>query len=157
VHAYAALPPKAPLLLIAGPWDARHPDARQAAQQLGVSERVRFLGIVDDKDLPALYSGALAFVFPSLYEGFGLPALEAMACGAPVACSNASSLPEVVGDAALLFDPSDVRALTEAMQRLIEDAALRQRLSERGLRRAGTFSWQRNASATLSIYRRIAG
>lgn len=157
VHAYAALPRAAPPLLIAGPWDVRHPDAKQAAQRLGVSERVRFLGPVDDLDLPALYSGALAFVFPSLYEGFGLPALEAMACGAAVACSNVSSLPEVVGDAALLFDPRDVRALAEGMQRLIEDAALRHRLRESGLRRAAAFSWQRNALDTLHLYRRLAG
>jgi alpha-1,3-rhamnosyl/mannosyltransferase len=128
----------------------------QRAQALGLGERIRFLGLVEDVDLPALYSAALAFIFPSRYEGFGLPTLEAMACGTPVACSNVSSLPEVVGEAALLFDPTDLGALTEAMQRLVEDRALRQALSEQGLRRAATFSWERNAAATLDIYRRTA-
>lgn len=156
VSAYAALKASAPPLLVAGPWDARYPEAMQKAQALGLGERIRFLGLVDDVDLPALYSAALAFIFPSRYEGFGLPTLEAMACGTPVACSNVSSLPEVVGEAALLFDPTDLGALTEAMQRLIEDRALRQALGELGLRRAATFSWERNAAATLDIYRRTA-
>ncbi|GIK75402.1 MAG: glycosyl transferase family 1 [Chloroflexota bacterium] len=157
VDACATLPASAPPLLIAGPWDPRYPEAIQRVQALGLEERVRFLGVVDDADLPMLYSAALAFVFPSHYEGFGLPVLEAMACGAPVACSNVSSLPEVVGEAALLFDPTDRQALVDAMGRLIEDAALRQTLRERGLSRASSFSWQRNAFDTLSIYRRLLG
>ncbi|MCS6825704.1 MAG: glycosyltransferase family 4 protein [Caldilinea sp.] len=154
VGAYAALKASAPPLLVAGVWDARYPEALRTAQALGLGERIRFLGLIDDADLPTLYSAAMAFIFPSRYEGFGLPALEAMACGTPVACSNVSSLPEVVGEAALLFDPTDTEALTEAMQRLIEDRGLRQTLSELGLRRAATFSWERNAAATLAIYRR---
>jgi alpha-1,3-rhamnosyl/mannosyltransferase len=157
VEAYATLPAATPPLLLAGPWDPRYPEAMQRVQALDLGERVRLLGVLDDPDLPALYSAALAFVFPSHYEGFGLPVLEAMACGTPVACSNVSSLPEVVGEAALLFDPTDRQTLTDAMGRLVEDAALRQTLRERGLSRAASFSWQRNASHTLSIYRRLLG
>jgi glycosyltransferase involved in cell wall biosynthesis len=102
-------------------------------------------GYVPDTDLPALYSGATAFVFPSFYEGFGIPPLEAMACGAPVVTSNCSSLPEVVGNDAILIDPKDVRALSEAMKKMASDLNLRNNLSERGLNRARLFSWDRSA------------
>jgi alpha-1,3-rhamnosyl/mannosyltransferase len=153
VQAHARLPANSPSLVIAGPWDARYPEAKQIADPA----RVRFLGPIDEADLPALYSAALAFVFPSRYEGFGLPVLEAMACGTPVICGNTSSLPEVVGDAALLIDPADVSALVEALQRLLDDPALRQQLSARGLERAARFSWGRAAAETLAVYRRVAG
>jgi len=118
---------------------------------------VRFLGPVPEDDLPALYAGATLFVFPSLYEGFGLPVLEAMACGTPVACSNTSSLPEVVGDAALTFDPADSSAIARAITRVLADAELRQVLRERGLAQAAGFSWERTAAKTLEVYRRAAG
>mgnify|MGYP000966133241 FL=1 len=112
---------------------------------------MRFTGYVPDADVPALLSGALAFVFPSLYEGFGMPVLEAMACGAPVLAANTSSLPEVAGDAALLVNPEDVAAITAGMARLLNDAALRADLRARGLARAAQFTWQRSAAATLQV------
>ena len=106
-------------------------------------------GYVDDADLAALYSGAVAFVYPSLYEGFGLPPLEAMQCGTPVVTSDTSSLPEVVGDAALTVDPKSVAALAYAMRRLAGDAALREAFRRKGLARAATFSWARTAAAIV--------
>jgi glycosyltransferase involved in cell wall biosynthesis len=115
-------------------------------------EAVLFPGYVPDADLPPIYAGAQALAFPSLYEGFGLPVLEAMACGAPVVCSNTSSLPEVVGDAALLFDPHDVTAITQALHRLLSDDTLHADLQQRGLDRAATFSWDRVAAETEAVY-----
>jgi glycosyltransferase involved in cell wall biosynthesis len=108
---------------------------------------------VAEADLPALYAGAQLFVFPSLYEGFGLPVLEAMACGAPVVCSNTSSLPEVAGDAALLVDPLDVNALAAAIGRVLGDAALADDMRQRGLRQAARFTWAHTAQQTLAVYR----
>ena len=113
-------------------------------------DRVRILGFVDDGDLPALYRNAALFVFPSLYEGFGLPVLEAMACGVPVVCSNASSLPEVAGDAALLVDPLDTDGLTMAMARVLEDPDLRRGMIARGLEQAARFTWERAALQLLT-------
>jgi glycosyltransferase involved in cell wall biosynthesis len=115
-------------------------------------EAVLFPGYVPDADLPPIYAGAQALAFPSLYEGFGLPVLEAMACGAPVACSNTSSLPEVAGDAALLFDPHDVTAITQALHRLLSDDTLHADLQQRGRGRAATFSWDRVAAETEAVY-----
>jgi alpha-1,3-rhamnosyl/mannosyltransferase len=100
-----------------------------------------------------LYAGATVFVMPSLYEGFGLTPLEAMACGVPVVCSNASSLPEVVGDAALLVNPRDGTALAQAIARVLDDAALRDELRAKSLARAAQFSWERTARETLQVYR----
>ena len=140
-------------LVIAGHWDARFPEAREAARRLGLMERVQFAGEVEERDLPAAYSGARLFVFPSLYEGFGLPVLEAMACGAPVICSNTSSLPEVAGDAAVQVDPLDVQGLAAAMARALADETVRAGLRERGLLRAAEFTWERTARATLAVYR----
>jgi len=153
VHAWAAVRSADASLVIAGHWDARYPEARQAASQSGLTNRIFFVGPVAEGDLPALYGGALAFVFPSLYEGFGLPVLEAMACGTPAACSNVSSLPEVASDAALLFDPLDVESIALTLRRLVTDADLRADLRERGLRRAAHFSWERTARQTLEVYR----
>lgn len=161
IKAYARLSPvpgpqsPVPPLLIAGAWDDRYPETKERVSELNLGERVRFLGPVDDADLPALYSGCEIFVFPSLYEGFGLPVLEAMACGAPVMCSNASSLPEVAGDAALLFDPLDVESIAAALRRAIEDGNLRRSLAERSLAQAVNFSWARTAEETLAIYREL--
>ena len=140
-------------LVIAGVWDPRYPEARQRAESLALGKAVRFLGPVAERDLPALYSGATLFTFPSEYEGFGLPVLEAMACGTPVACSNISSLPEVVGDAALTFDPTNTNAIANALNRLLSDTDLRADLRERGLRQAAQFSWERTARDTLAVYR----
>ncbi|KAB8139618.1 glycosyltransferase family 4 protein [Chloroflexia bacterium SDU3-3] len=123
----------------------------QKAAALGVAEHIRFLGYVPDADVPALLTGAAAFAFPSLYEGFGMPVLEAMACGTPVLTSTTSSLPEVAGDAALLVDPRDTAAITAGLARLLGDAALRADLAARGMRRAAQFTWDACARATLPI------
>ena len=156
VEAYSTLNKSSPPLVIAGAWDSRYQESALFVQQLRLANRVRFLGPIADADLPGLYAGALAFIFPSLYEGFGLPVLEAMACGTPVACSNASSLPEVAGEAALFFDPYDSVAIADALARLVDDSSLRNKLHEKGLARAKQFSWERTAAATLAVYRRLA-
>ncbi len=119
------------------------------------ARRVAFTGHVDDPMLRALYAGAEAFVFPSLYEGFGLPPLEAMASGAPVVCSDAASLPEVVGDAALLFPAGDVTAAAGAILRLLDDDSLRASLVAAGRVRAATFTWKRTAEQTVDAYREL--
>ena len=114
--------------------------------------RIRRIGYVDEQDLPSLYSGAAVFVYPSYYEGFGLPILEAMACGAPVISSNTSSMPEVGGDAALYFDPADVQQLSALLLEVTGDENLRNEVSRKGIRQAGAFSWDKTARATLKIY-----
>ncbi len=124
--------------------------------ELGIKERVHFLGRVSSEDLLGLYNAAQLLVHPAFYEGFGLPPLEAMACGTPVVVSNTSALPEVVGDAALLVDPTEVDELTVAIWRLLSDPDLRRELSEKGLKRARLFSWRKAARQTLKIYRRLA-
>jgi len=126
-------------------------------RELGLEDRVIFTGYVPDEDLPAIYSAADLFVFPSLYEGFGLPVLEAMACGVPVICSNTSSLPEVAGDAALLVDPADVWALAGAMEQALTDEHLRSELMAKGLERARWFTWEKAAAKTLEVYRGVLG
>ena len=115
---------------------------------------IKPLGYVADEMMPLIYSGAAAFVFPSLYEGFGLPPLEAMACGAPVISSESSSLPEVVGDAGVLVDPLNVDALAESLRRVLEDRAFAESLAQRGVRRAAGFSWKKTAAETIAVYRR---
>ena len=125
------------------------------AARLGIRTRIIFPGFADDEDLPALYRTADLFVFPSLYEGFGLPPLEAMACGTPVVTSNVSSLPEVVGDAGLIVDPMDIDALASAMSRVLQDSRLRQQLVERGLVRAAEFTWLRAANQLREVYQRV--
>ncbi len=124
-------------------------------RQLGIDDSVRFLGYVPIKDLPAVYGAATVFVYPSLYEGFGLPPLEAMACGTPVITSNTSSLPEVVGDAGIMVDPHDVEALANAMLQVLGDSDLRREMSARGIERAKQFSWQETARRTLNVYESI--
>ena len=119
-------------------------------------ERVAFTGRVDDGRLRALYADAAAFAFPSRYEGFGLPPLEAMAFRTPVVCARAASLPEVVGDAAVLFEPGDPAALADALRRVLRDEVLRRDLAERGERRAAEFTWAQTVSATVDAYREVA-
>ena len=127
----------------------------ETVQRLRLGSSTEFTGYVPDADLPALYSGADLFVFPSLYEGCGLPVLEAMASGTPVVTSSTSSLPEVAGDAAVLCDPTSDAALFEAMRRVLADSGLRHELTERGLRQARSFTWARTADATLEVYREV--
>jgi glycosyltransferase involved in cell wall biosynthesis len=121
-------------------------------QTLKIEDKVVFTGYVPEKDLPALYNGACLFVYPSLYEGFGLPVLEAMSCGTPVVTSNVSSMPEIVGDAGILVDPHDVHQLTEGLIKVISDDNLGRSLRQRGLERAAHFSWERTARETLQVY-----
>lgn len=120
--------------------------------RLNMKGHVHFTGFVDDSDLPALYSGATCVAFPSLYEGFGFPVLEAMACGTPVVTSNVSSLPEVAGDAALMVDPYDSEGLTAAIQQLLDDTALRQKLTAKGFVQAKRFTWSDSARHLKQIY-----
>jgi len=133
----------------------RRPELRERAAVLGIDKQTRFPGVVDDDRLIDLYQQASLFVFPSRYEGFGLPVLEAMACGCPVISSNASSLPEVAGDAALLIDPSDVEGLAKAMQQVLSDPALSADLRSRGPIRAAQFTWDRTAREMVAVYRRV--
>jgi glycosyltransferase involved in cell wall biosynthesis len=126
-------------------------------RELGLEQRVLFTGYAPQADLPALLSGARAFVLPSLYEGFGFPVLEAMACGTPVVCSNVASLPEVAGDAAILVDPHNTEQLTQALRRVLVDDALRHDLVERGLRQAAQFSWEECARKTLQVLEAVGG
>jgi glycosyltransferase involved in cell wall biosynthesis len=131
-------------------YEARWRVLRQV-EELGLSSHALHLGFVDPIDLPALYRAARGLIFPSLFEGFGLPILEAMRSGCPIACSNSTSLPEVAGEAALLFDPEDVGAIADAIYQLSENETLRQQLVERGLARAEQFTWERAAELTLSV------
>ena len=139
------------LLVIAGETGWSYEETMQAIEETGQSARVRLIGYVSD-DLPALYSAATVLAFPSLYEGFGFPPAEAMACGTPVIVSNVSSLPEVVGDAGLQVDPMDVDALAVALVRLTEDETLCKELRRRGFRQAARFTWARAAAALWEVY-----
>jgi O-antigen biosynthesis alpha-1,2-mannosyltransferase len=123
---------------------------------LALDEEVIFTGFVDDEDLPDLYRGAQLFVFPSLYEGFGLPILEAMASGIPVIASNVASMPEVAGDAAILVDPHDSKAIAEGIARILVEDRLRQAMIEKGLARARRFTWDAAALSTLELYAALA-
>ena len=121
-------------------------------EQSPARDAVIFPGYVPDEDLPAIYAGAQALALPSLYEGFGLPVLEAMACGTAVACSRTSSLPEISGNVALHFEPNDVESITDTLRRLLRDVSLRADLRQRGLEQAARFSWDRVAAETEAIY-----
>ncbi len=155
VEAYHALlqhTPAAPTLVIAGRKGWMYQPVFDRVRALGLDTRVHFTGWVDDADMPALLNAAEVFVYPSLYEGFGLPPLEAMACGVPVLCSNTSSLPEVVGDAGLLLDPRDAGAWTHALARVLDDEHVRAELRARGLAQASKFSWSQAARQTVQVY-----
>jgi glycosyltransferase involved in cell wall biosynthesis len=130
---------------------------RRQAEKLGIGARVHFTGWIDDPELEGLYRSASAFVYPSLMEGFGMPVLEAMYRGVPVACSNVSAMPEVAGDAAELFDPYDANAIAAAIARLLTDPARREELVARGQERWKAFSWERVAAETLDVYDRALG
>lgn len=156
--AYARLPQdcrrRYPLLIAgAGGWGTER--LGEMISRHGVTGQVHPLGYVSDEDLPWLYAGARALVWPTFYEGFGLPPLECMASGTPVIASNAASLPEVVGDAGLLVNPNDEADLTDSMRRVIEDPALAVTLSEKGIARSARFSWRLCAAKHAAIYRRF--
>jgi len=155
IGALARIPAeRRPVLVLPGypTWHER--ELRERARALGLEDDVRFPDWISARELEGLWSVAAAFVFPSLYEGFGLPVLEAMARGVPVACSDSSSLPEVAGDAALLFDPHEEGAIAAALERLLGDRAEAERLRARGLQRAREFTWERSARLTLEVYGR---
>jgi glycosyltransferase involved in cell wall biosynthesis len=143
-------------LVIAGRKGWLYEELFQAVQALNLSDRVIFTGYVTEQDLPLLYNSADVFVYPSLYEGFGLPVLEAMACGIPVVTSNVSSMPEITGDAGLLVDPYDVDAMADAIRRAVVDREFHAELECKGLERAKMFSWDRTAKETSAVYERIA-
>ncbi|MCJ7602521.1 MAG: glycosyltransferase family 4 protein [Desulfobulbaceae bacterium] len=127
----------------------------QIMQETGIAHRVIVTGHIPDSDLAALYNGATAMIYPSLYEGFGLPIIEAMACGCPVICSNTSSMPEVAGDAALLIDPTDVETLRRAIENVLNDRRKRDQLKELGIERARLFSWRETARQTVTLFRNV--
>lgn len=159
VAAFAQVRPRLPFparLILAGSPDPRYPDAERAAQDLGVRDHVEWTGYLADDALVRLYQDADVLAHPSRYEGFGLQVAEAMACGLPVVCSNAGSLPEVAGDAAVLLAPDDTAGFAAALGRVLTDSAFAQDLAARGLRRAPQFTWRRTAEATLAVYAQLA-
>ncbi|MDT4954145.1 MAG: hypothetical protein QOJ02_2283 [Acidobacteriota bacterium] len=141
-----------PQLALVGKRAWLYDETLRAIEESGIKDLTVLTGYVSESDLPALYTGALCFVYPSYFEGFGLPPLEAMQCGAPVIAGNKTSLPEVVGDAGLLVDPFDEDALAQALARLIDDSDLRARLRLKGLERARNFSWRETARLTIKAY-----
>ena len=143
-----------PQLVLVGKRAWLYGETLRAVEREGLAGACVFTGYVPEADLPALYAGALCFVYPSFFEGFGLPPLEAMQCGTPVITGNLTSLPEVVGDAGLMVDPFDARAIAAALGHVVEDAALREELRGRGLERASRFSWRATAALTLEAYER---
>lgn len=142
-------------LVLAGSDWGRAADVHREADTSASRDSIVFTGFAAEQDLPELYAGADAFVFPSLFEGFGIPLIEAMACGIPVACSNVSSIPEVAGEAALLFDPYDEVSIEQALAKLLTDRGLQQELVRRGLERSKAFSWRNTATQTAETLRRV--
>lgn len=152
-----APPPIANLqLVLAGQKGWLYDEVVTQIRNLDLTEQVHLTGYVPEEDLATLLSGAQAFVYPSLYEGFGIPVLEAMACGTPVICSNVSSLPEVAGDAAIQVDPMDIEALAQALRDVLLDDGLRLKLVERGYRQVRRFSWRRSADETMQVFEDVA-
>jgi glycosyltransferase involved in cell wall biosynthesis len=161
VKAYASLrgdcsADKLPKLVLVGKCAWLYDETLRALDEMSVKDSVILTGYVPESDLPALYSSALCFVYPSYFEGFGLPPLEAMQCGAPVIVGNRTSLPEVVGDAGLTVDPFDVGAIAGAIRTLMNDSTLRAKLSHKGQERASAFTWRETARQTLRVYREVA-
>lgn len=160
LRAYAKLPDtvRAEIpFVIAGMKGWLHGGFEAEAERLIKKGQIRMLGYVPDEDLPKLYSAAAMMVYPSIYEGFGLPPLEAMACGTPVISSNAASLPEVVGAAGITVDPYDVEVLFLSMKEVLEDTTLATRLSQQGLAQAQQFSWEKTAADTVEVYKKVLG
>jgi glycosyltransferase involved in cell wall biosynthesis len=144
-------------LIIIGDEVSRHPDLRRAVIRSGVQNDVRFLGFVPIEVLRIFYDVAKVFIFPSLYEGFGLPPLEAMSHGTPVVTSNVSSLPEVVGNAAVLVNPENVFEMMRALHRVLLDQPLREKLKQRGYEQVQRFSWEVSVQRILRVYQEVAG
>jgi glycosyltransferase involved in cell wall biosynthesis len=158
IHAWARLLrhiPDPPVLVLAGALRGEYRKLRKEVEKRGLEGKVLFPGFIRDDDLPAVYSAATLFVFPSLYEGFGLPPLEAMACGTPCVVSNSSSLPEVTGPAALLFNPTSLDGLEECVMRVLTDPELYESLKQEGLRQSALFPWSKAAEETLGVYRSV--
>jgi glycosyltransferase involved in cell wall biosynthesis len=142
-------------LVFSGKIDPKYPQLIDEIKKLDIGNYVKFTGFIEDDDLPVIYNNALAFVFPSLSEGFGLPALEAQACSVPVISSTSTSLPEVLADAALYFNPESEDDLTKKMLEIAEDPKLREKLTEKGLKNVKRFSWDEAAQKTLEVYREL--
>lgn len=140
-------------LLIAGGKAWHYPKVRDLVRELQISNEIIFTDVVEDDELPHLYSGAELFVFPSLHEGFGIPVIEAMSCGTPVVTSNATSIPEIAGDAALLIDPSSESEIAEAMHKILSSSIIRGQLIKKGIERAKKFSWEKTSLETLKLYK----
>ena len=159
IAAYAKLMTQRPALkhhlVLAGKETWFAPKVQEAAQASGFADRIHFTGFVTDQELLELYNSCECFVFPSFYEGFGLPILEAMACGRAVACSNTSAMPEVADGAGLLFDPHDIDDMKRCMEDILVDPELRARKERLGVQRAAYFSWQKSARTTLDVYREV--
>ena len=158
LHAFATLVRRgsSQALVLAGSRGWMDDEVFATLRELNLGHRVFLPGYIPQADLPALYSAASVFVYASRYEGFGLPVLEAMACGAPVITSNVASMPEIAGESGILIDPNDESELADAMGRVLTDDELRARLARAGLERAQSFSWERAAQATLAVYERVA-
>lgn len=156
LHAFAALEDKETVLVLAGAKGWMYEQILSLITELGIESRVKMLGYVENADLPVLYTEAQVFVYPSLFEGFGLPVLEAMQCGTPVITTNVSSLPEVAGTAALLFAPDDVAALAGALQQVLSTPGVREEMRGRSLEQASRFSWRRTAELTAEAYQDAA-
>ena len=154
IDAYARLPKTRPPLMLVGGKGWFYDEVFARVETLSLNSEVQFVGYVPAEDLPWWYNAANLFVYPSLYEGFGLPPLEAMACGTPVVTSTTSSLPEVVGQAGLLVDPTDIEALAAAMEQVLADPGVREKMRAAGLAQAQGFSWQKTARRTVGSYRR---
>jgi glycosyltransferase involved in cell wall biosynthesis len=154
IDAYARLPRSRPPLMLLGGKGWLYDEIFALVEKLDLQDEVNFVGYVPVEELPLWYNAAILFVYPSLYEGFGLPPLEAMACGTPVVVSDASSLPEVVGQAGLLANPTRSEALAEAMAQVLENPDLQVEMGAAGLARAQGFSWRRTATHTVASYRR---
>ena len=142
-------------LIIGGAKGWGYKNIFQIIDNLGIDKDIIFTGYIPEKDLPSLYNSAELFVYPSFYEGFGLPPLEAMACGTPVITSNTSSLPEVVGNAGIMVDPNNVNQLADAMYKVLTDDNLRRDMIKKGLKRAKMFSWKKTAKETLKVYEEV--
>jgi glycosyltransferase involved in cell wall biosynthesis len=158
LEAYAQLKPdqRQPLVVVGGQgWS--FDETKALIGELGLTDEVSFTGYVPDEDLPALYAGCTTFVFPTHYEGFGIPVAEAMAVGVPVICSNTSSVPEVAGSAARMFDPNSAAELAEALKNVLGDARLRKQMAADSKRQGKRFSWLETARQTHAVYEQVLG